>query len=190
MDKEYHNWVSYFLDIANVVARKSKDPSTKIGVVIVGPNNEIRSTGFNGFPRGVHDQHVSAFATGREINVVDSINEKVDRRYERPVKYKYTEHGERNAIYHAARNGHALEGCTLFINSYPIPCTDCTRAVIQSGIKEIIGTDAYLPKGSHWDEDMEHAKQMLYEAGVQLHVVSSEQRDEVITFVNDGENNA
>lgn len=187
MDVEYTNWVNYFLDIAEVVSKKSKDPSTKIGVVIVGPNDEIRSTGFNGFPRGVRDKNVMLGQDGRSAR---QINEMVDERYERPTKYQYTEHGERNSIFHAARHGTALDGCTMFINSYPIPCTDCTRAVIQAGIKKVIGTDTYVPKGSHWEEDMKHAKRMLLEAGVEWQSIPHHDRDAVFQFVDNGENDA
>ena len=75
------NWDQYFFDIVNVVKEKSKDRSTKVGAIIVGPDQGVRSTGFNGFPRGVNDN--------------------VDARHERPAKYLYTEHAERNAIYNA-----------------------------------------------------------------------------------------
>ena len=69
------NWEEYFLRIAELIAKKSKDRSKKIGAIIVGEGNEIRSTGFNGFPRGVNDD--------------------VDDRHDRPAKYAWTEHGAR-----------------------------------------------------------------------------------------------
>ena len=113
-------WNDYFFDMANFVSQKSKDIHTKVGCVIVGENNEVRSTGYNGFPIGVDDS-------------VDHFPE----RFERPEKYTWTEHAERNAIYLAARNGGtSLENCKIFLNG--LPCADCARAIIQSGIKHVI----------------------------------------------------
>ena len=101
------------------MAKKSKDPSTKVGCVIVGPHDEIRSTGFNGFPRNSNDL--------------------ADHRHKRPLKYKWTEHAERNAIYNAGRKGTSCLGAKLYINW--LPCTPCARGVIQAGISEIIVHD-------------------------------------------------
>ena len=104
----------YFIKLADVVAEKSKDRSTKVGVVVVGPDREIRSTGYNGFPRGINDD--------------------IDERHERPAKYDWTEHAERNAVYNAARMGQSLKDCTMYFNWEPCPCVDCARAIIQAGI--------------------------------------------------------
>src|ERR1019366_1039390 len=79
------SWDEYYLNMLELVASKSKDKSTKVGVIVVGPDNEIRSTGFNSFPRGINDD--------------------LEERQLRPAKYLYIEHGERNAIYNAARVG-------------------------------------------------------------------------------------
>lgn len=140
------SWDQYFLQMASFVATKSKDPSTKAGAVIVGPNHEVRSTGFNGFPRGVEDS---------------------DERYnDRPIKYIYVEHAERNAIYNAARHGTALDGCSIYINGFP--CNDCARAIIQAGIKEIVTSTDVHKAGfdERWAESMRHSRIMLEEAGV------------------------
>ena len=112
-------WDDYFFSIADKVKEKSKDRSTKVGCVIVGPQHEIRTTGFNGFCRGVDDD--------------------IDSRHERPEKYLWTEHAERNAIYNAARNGIVTESCSIYIvASKPVGvCSDCARAIIQSGIKSV-----------------------------------------------------
>lgn len=145
-----YDWDGYFLNIAEVVRGKSKDPSTKIGAVIVGPENQILSTGFNGFPRGV--------------------DETLLVRWERPAKYDYVEHAERNAIYNAARHGIALRGCTLyFVGMGPptTPCTDCARATIQSGITRVVSRPfKELPE--HWFDNLQRAAIMLDEAGVEL----------------------
>ena len=77
------NWQKYFYEMANLVAKKSKDKSTQIGAVIVGPDNEIRSTGYNSFPTGLNDD--------------------LEIRQQRPEKYYWIEHAERNALYNAAR---------------------------------------------------------------------------------------
>lgn len=111
------NWNTYFLSIAEAVSKKSKDPSTKIGAVIVdGKNDSILSTGWNGFPRGIEDDPEA---------------------YEdRDLKLRYTVHAEMNAILNAARNGVRLEGSTLYVTR--IPCHSCALAIIQSGIRTVV----------------------------------------------------
>ncbi len=143
-------WDRYFLDIAALVANKSKD-ATKVGVVIVGPDHEIRATGYNGFPRGVKEAPAL--------------------RHDRPEKYFWTEHAERNAIYHAARTGIALKECRIYCTWQP--CMSCTRAIIQSGIKVV----TYL-KGSpenmnpKWEEEFRRTQIMMKEAGVRWYEVA------------------
>lgn len=141
-------WHEHFIDMAELIAKKSKDRSTKVGCVIVGPDNEVRSTGYNGFPRGVADEE--------------------DARHDRPVKYDFMEHAERNAIYNAARVGIPTKDCTLYLNYEPCPCSDCTRAIIQSGIRRVIGPSRPFPgKGEHWKENMANSGIMLQEAGIE-----------------------
>lgn len=143
------NWHEYFFKLADLASEKSKDPSTKVGAVIVGPDNEIRSTGFNGFPRGVDETLAS--------------------RWERPEKYQWVEHAERNAIYNAARVGIPTKGCTMYVQWVPWLCVNCSRAVIQAGITTIIGRDReFVGKGKSWDEELRIGKEMLLEAGVEL----------------------
>jgi len=142
------SWNQYFFEMCDLVASKSKDPSTKVGAVIVGEDNEIRSTGFNGFSRHV--------------------DETIPERWERPIKYQFVSHAERNAIYNAARIGVSLKGCTLYMNFEPCPCTGCANAVIQSGIEKIVGPAIPFPgKGEQWENDMKISKVMLDEAGVE-----------------------
>jgi dCMP deaminase len=149
------DWHTYFIEMARLVATKSKDPSTKVGAVIVGEDNEVLSTGFNGFPRGV-EEYVDDYGH-RELN----------ERWERPQKYKYVEHAERNAIYNAARNGITLKDSRMYLNWEPCLCVECTKAVIQAGIKEVIGPDVKFPgKGEHWEQEQHIAQAMLREAGV------------------------
>lgn len=146
------SWEDHYINMAELVAQKSKDRSTKVGCVIVGPDNEVRSTGYNGFPRNVDDE--------------------IGERHDRPTKYDYTEHAERNAIYNAARVGIPLKGCTLYLNYEPCPCSDCTRGIIQSGIISIVGPSRPFPgKGVHWKESMKNSREMLEEAGVEIREV-------------------
>jgi dCMP deaminase len=137
------SWSEYFRKIAHTVKLKSKDKTTQIGAVIVGSNNEIRSTGYNSFPRGIEDFR--------------------EERQERPEKYYWMEHAERNAIINAARIGVSTDRCTLFLTC-DIPCVDCTRAIINSGIKVIFCERDRGASGEHWDGHRERSIQMLKEA--------------------------
>lgn len=143
-----NKWDDKFMELASHVSTWSKDRSTKCGCVIVGPDKEIRSTGYNGMPRGVDDE--------------------IEARHIRPTKYLWFEHAERNAIYNAARMGTPLLGCTLYVRWFP--CADCARAAIQAGIKAIVcdPIDLNDPKNSRWFENMAVVPQMLREAGVRL----------------------
>lgn len=140
-------WDSYFMEMALHAAKLSKDTSTKLGCVIVGPDREVRSTGYNSPPRGVNDD--------------------VLERHERPLKYKFFEHAERNAVYNAARVGIPIKGCTLYC-AWP-PCTDCARAIIQAGIVEVVVLTLDVP--DRWAEDVAVSLEMLDEAGVKIREV-------------------
>lgn len=135
-------WDTYFMGIAEQVAKLSKDESTKLGAVIVGPDREIRSTGYNSFPRGVNDN--------------------LHERQQRPLKYKWMEHAERNAIYNAARMGTSLKFCTLYC-AWP-PCPDCARAIVQVGVTVVVVRSFDVPE--RWKDDMDVAYQILAEGGV------------------------
>lgn len=139
----------YFLNLLPAVAEASKDQSTKVGAIIVGQNDEIRSTGFNGFPRGIND---------------DS-----PERHERPEKYLWFEHAERNAIYNAARHGTALDGTRIYVSA--IPCMDCARGIIQAGIREVVCSEATPEFTERWKEQITRTKIMFGEAGIKLTVI-------------------
>jgi dCMP deaminase len=143
MNKPIH-WHEYFLGMAEYVSTKSKD-TTKMGCVIVGPNHEIRTTGYNGFCRGIDDS--------------------VELRHDRPEKYYWAEHAERNAIYNAARNGIPLEGTTAYISANVPPCADCTRALIQSGIVQII-TRPMTNDNPKWQDSFKRSREMIAEARI------------------------
>ena len=145
-------WNELFIRQAMLIALKSKDPSTKVGCVIVSPDNVVLSMGFNGFPRGVN-----------ELDMV---------RWGRPQKYSWIEHAERNAVYNAARHGIRLYGARAYLNFEPYPCADCTRALIQAGIIEIIGPNIpFSGKGVGTDYHLDFAQIMCNEAGVELRIV-------------------
>ena len=146
-------WVEYFRNLAHQVKLKSKDERTQIGAVIVGKDKEIVSTGYNSFPRGIKD------------NIRD--------RQERPEKYFWFEHGERNAIYNAARIGVSTKGCTMYL-SCGVPCSDCARGIINAGITRIFCERGGGAKGIKWAESAERSWQMFEEAGVSVQFYDDE----------------
>jgi dCMP deaminase len=137
------SWDERFMAIAELAASWSKDRSRKTGAVIVDHRNVVVAIGWNGFPRGVNDN--------------------IECRHERPAKYQWTEHAERNAIYNAAAKGVPTDGCRMYLPWYP--CADCARAIIQAGIGQIICVepDWNDPK---WGADFAVVREMLAEACV------------------------
>ena len=113
------NWHEFFLADAFFVSGKSKDWSTKCGCVVTTKGNDVLVRGWNDLPRKVKD---------------------APERRERPAKYLWTEHAERNAIFNAARIGVSLLDATIYVNR--VPCPDCARAIIQAGITTIVTTYA------------------------------------------------
>lgn len=141
-------WHNRFMEMAELVATWSKDTSTKVGAIVVGEDREIRSTGYNGVVRGVDDD--------------------IPERLERPTKYDFFEHAERNAVYNACLIGASLKGCVIYVTA--MPCPDCARAIIQSGIKMVVTKqlppiDENTPKGT-WRDKVIYSEQMFKEAGV------------------------
>jgi len=143
------DWDSYFMTMVYLVSTRSKDESSKLGAVVVGPDNEVRSIGYNSFVRGIND-----YVPGRQ---------------QRPEKYLWFEHAERNAIYNAVLIGVSLKGCKMYTNG--IPCADCARAVINSGIKEVIVDSKWAwhrKRDPKWDESHKRSLKMFEEAGINL----------------------
>lgn len=148
-------WDRYFLNLAIETARMSKDPSTRVGAVIVGPDREVRSMGFNGLPRGVKD-------TDERLN-------------DREMKLSFIVHGELNAILNAARIGVSTKNCTLYLAAIDAsgriwggaPCIRCTVEIIQAGITEIVAPPM-KDTPSRWAHSVELSKQILHEAGILL----------------------
>lgn len=137
-------WSMRFMELAEHVAGWSKDPSTKVGCVIVDQQNRVVSLGFNGFPRGIKD---------------------IAERYSDPeVKYKFVAHAERNALDNAPLS---VEGCTLYTPL--LPCNECAKSIIQKGITKVV---SYEPNSDrphlHWDI----TKEMFKEAGVKLFLIN------------------
>lgn len=135
-------WDIRFFKLADYLSTWSKDKSTKVGCVIVGFNNEILSTGYNGLARLILEK---------------------EERVSGADKYDWMEHAERNAIYNAVRRGISIENCRIYINWFP--CSDCARAIIQSGIKEIITTKPDL-NHERWGLKFKIALEMLQEANI------------------------
>jgi dCMP deaminase len=140
-------WDIRFMTLSHLLAGWSKERGRRVGAVIVGPDKEIRSTGFNGFPRGVDDE--------------------IEDRYSRETgaKYLWSSHAERNAIYNAARIGVSIKGCAIYIPWFP--CVECAKAIIQSGITHVI---AYEPDFDDikWGSEFLLVVEMLNESGVSI----------------------
>ena len=113
---DYISWDEYFMGIAMLAARRSKDPNTQVGACIVSKDNIIISTGYNGMPKGCSDDEYSWEREGAD------------------TKYPYVVHAELNAILNA--NGRDLRGSRLFVALFP--CNECAKAIIQSGVKEVL----------------------------------------------------
>ncbi len=141
-------WTARFAGLCDQVASWSEDRDFQVGCVIVHPDgHEVRSTGYNGFPRGVRSD--------------------VEERYDRASgeKFFWVEHAERNAVFNAARAGVSLSGCTAYVNRFP--CADCARALIQSGIARIVAPPIPKADGA-LDYSFQVSAQMLREAGIDL----------------------
>ncbi len=134
----YISWAEYFMGIAVLSAKRSKDPNTQVGACIVSQKNIIVGTGYNGFPTGCLD---SQLPWGREGNFLDT-------------KYPYVIHAEENAI---SNSNNDVTGCTLYVTLFP--CHNCAKKIIQEGIKYVI----YLkePHSQEHQESLAAAKKMF-----------------------------
>ena len=142
--KDYLSWDEYFMGIAELSARRSKDPSTQVGACIVDDNNKIMSVGYNGMPKACSDDD---FPWDREGGQLET-------------KYFFVCHAELNAILNY--RGGSLEGSRLYATLFP--CNECAKAIIQAGIKEIIyACDKYADSAS-----VVASKMMFKAAGVKL----------------------
>ena len=137
-------WSNKYIRLAKEISTWSKDPSTKIGAVVVGADGQILSQGFNGFPRGIKDSE--------------------ERLNNRERKYELVVHGEMNAIYNASLNGVSLKDSTIYVYGLPT-CNECAKGIIQVGIKKVV---AMRPAkyNSDWDKSNKNAEALFKEAEV------------------------
>lgn len=142
-----------YMEVANAIAKLSKDGSTKVGALILGPANEIRSMGYNGAPRGCQADEDSRGET-------------------RPEKYFWFSHAELNAITNAARVGTPLDGCILLV-THP-PCMDCARAIVQAGIREVVTVEMDTEFYHRWHEHLLRADQLFRECAVRYTIIPKE----------------
>jgi dCMP deaminase len=143
--------LNFLREAYKFAVENSTDPSTQNGAVIV-VDGKIVARGANHFPLGVQEN---------------------DLRWQRPAKYQYVEHAERNAIYDAASRGVSTQGSIMYCPWFA--CADCGRAIIQSKITEVIGHNTPLHETSpNWKDSIAVAIQMFKEAGVKFSYVSGE----------------
>lgn len=141
-------WINRYFDLAEQISLWSKDPSSKIGAIIIADHGQIISQGYNGFPRKIHD---------------------LEKRLEhRETKYKYIVHGEMNCIYNACLTGQKLNNTKLFVYGLPI-CSECAKGVIQSGISHTFMKFPTI-KNLNWLESFSFTKEMFNEANVYYEV--------------------
>ena len=139
--KDYINWEEYFMGVALLSAKRSKDPNTKVGACIVNPKKRIVGIGYNGLPQGCSDKDFPWERDGNFLN----------------TKYPYVVHAEPNPILNSTTK---LDDCTIYVTLFP--CHECTKLIIQSGIKEIV----YMDNKYEGTESNLAAKRMLDSSGV------------------------
>lgn len=148
-----NKWDRRFLELAQLVASWSKDPSTKVGAVVVDEDRIVLGMGYNGFPRGVED-------TDERLN-------------DRPTKYAFVVHAEANAILNA---GASAKGATIYVwpaFGKPPLCSSCAKLVIQAGIKRVVGFEPEIDDetAARWAPELAHARAMCEEAGVRMELL-------------------
>ncbi len=155
---DYISWDEYFMGIALLSAKRSKDPNTQVGACIVNDNNRIMSVGYNGLPQGCDDD---LFPWARDGGVLDT-------------KYAFVCHAELNAILNY--RGAGLDGAKLYVSLFP--CNECAKAIIQSGIKEIV----YLSDKYDGTDTNTASKMMLRSAGIRLTKLDAEGKELVLKY--------
>ena len=140
--QDYISWDEYFMGVAMLAARRSKDPNTQVGACIVSQDNIIISTGYNGMPKGCSDDEFPWERTGEQ------------------TKYPYVVHAELNAILNAS--GRDLRNSRIYVALFP--CNECAKAIIQSGVKEVL----YLSDKYATTPSTLASKRMLTAAGVKF----------------------
>lgn len=154
----YIGWDDYFMGVSLLAADRSKDPSTQVGACIVSDDNRILSTGYNGFPKGCSDDE---FPWNRDEKLGET-------------KYNFVVHAELNAILNAG--GKSLVGSRIFVSLFP--CHECAKAIIQSGVKEVV----YLSDKYNGTVSDNASKRMLQSAGVKLTKMKPTKAQIVLNF--------
>lgn len=142
-----NNWNERYIKLAKETASWSKDPSKKIGSVIVGVMGQIISLGYNGFPRGIEDSE--------------------ERLNNRELKYKYVVHSEMNCIFNAIHNNASTVGASIYVTGLPV-CHECAKAIIQVGISKVFMDTKPI---DNWTESGNLALELFDEAGVEYYYV-------------------
>ena len=143
MRENYIDWDSYFMGIALLSSMRSKDPNTQVGACIVNEDKRIVGVGYNGLPKGCNDED---FPWEREGEFLET-------------KYPYVCHAELNAILNSIQS---LKDCIIYVALFP--CNECSKAIIQSGIKEIV----YLSDKHNGTDANKASKKMLETAGIKF----------------------
>ena len=159
--EDYINWDEYFMGIALLTAMRSKDPNSQVGACIVSPENKILSLGYNGMPMGCSDDEMPWEREGAPLQ----------------TKYMYVCHAELNAILNSG--GSNLEGCKVYVALFP--CNECAKAIIQSGIKEVI----YISDKYADSVGVKASKRMFDAAGVKYTQIKMQRNSIVIDFSPD-----
>ena len=149
----YLNWDEYFMSVALLSAQRSKDPSTQVGACVASPDNKIIGVGYNGFPWGCSDDELPWAREGAFLD----------------TKYPYVCHAELNAVLNSTAQD--LKNCKIYVGLFP--CNECTKVIIQSGIKEII----YLSDKYADTDSVKASKLMLDISGTQYRQFISETRE-------------
>jgi dCMP deaminase len=137
-----------FIPWVKAIAATAKPPGKQVGALVLGPDMEVRSTGYNGMPR----------------KVVDTPSP----RFEKPERWFWMAHAEENAVANAARIGVSMKGCTMIVTTL-FPCTTCARLIIQSGITTVLSLQ--IPEAQQnpkWVEEATRSRVMFEEAGVEV----------------------
>lgn len=156
--EDYINWDDYFMGVALLAAQRSKDPSTQVGACIVDETNRILSTGYNGFPKGCSDDE---FPWNRNAD-------------EGETKYPFVVHAELNAILN--NRGKSLADSKIYVALFP--CHECAKAIIQSGITEVI----YLSDKYKDTVSDANSRRMLETAGVKLTKLKPTKKSILLNF--------
>lgn len=163
--QDYLNWDEYFIGIAALTAMRSKDPSTQVGACIVSSDNRVLSVGYNGAPNGFDDDDFPWDREGERLE----------------TKYPYVCHSELNAILNFRGNMRELQTARIYVHYFP--CVDCTKAIIQAGIREVI----YLHDFDHESlgVEVEASIRMFKKSGVKYRQFKPDKRKEIVLRLED-----